>query len=156
MKRASLEPSPKYPLLFKSTDEEPEKMALSLRKFEKKRTLSTDIQTTATFSKGLGNAMVVVKTRPRFLGGQYSSRITEKAKAKYLADGQLHGTTDRKVIEEDCKHVFAEKYSMIRTEKKLKALEKDFTKQLEREFLTQVREGKKEKDELKRQGTLDR
>ena len=55
----------------------------------------------------LGNAVMVVKTRPRFLGGQYSSRITEKAKPKFLADVVVQGTTaDRKSVEDDCKHVF--------------------------------------------------
>ena len=95
-------------LRFSSTnDEDCDKMALSLRKFEKKRAPSTSIQSTATFTPMLGNALMVYKTRPRFLGGQYTSRITEKAKPKFLADVVVHGTTaDRKSIEEDCKHVF--------------------------------------------------
>ena len=65
------------------------------------------IQSTASFTPMLGNALMVIKTRPRFLGGHYSSRITEKAKPKFLAGVVVGGTTaDRKSVEDDCKHVF--------------------------------------------------
>ena len=59
-----------------------------------------------------------------------------------MADGRLQGTSDRKIIEKDCEHFFREKYNMVKTERMLKELEKDFAKKMESDFLTKVRDGK--------------
>ena len=92
-KRQSLD-MPRNKILMSANIEEVEQqqlesILLSQRKMERKRAPSSSIQTTSMFTAQLGNAMFVVKTRPRFLGGQYSSKINDRVGSKFLEDHML-------------------------------------------------------------------
>ena len=91
------------------------------------------------FSQGSGQPLHV-DTRPRFLGGQYQNKINEKIESKYQI--AFSKDRDRDGIENDVKNLFAGKHDLRQTERKLKELEKEFTKKLEQDYLAQVREGK--------------
>ena len=115
---------------------------IKLAERKRKSTPQLALQTTSTYTHSFDNGLYNVKTRPRFLGGQYSSKVNGKVESKFIADSVIQGTANREGVEQDCKNLFAEKTGLLRQERVLKELEGEFNKALERDFLTRVREAK--------------
>ena len=82
---------------------------IKLAERKRKSTPQLALQTTSTYTHSFDNGLYAVKTRPRFLGGQYSSKINEKVESKFIADSVIQGTANRSNVEQDCKNLFAEK-----------------------------------------------
>ena len=61
---------------------------LDIKNAEKRRksTPQLKVQTTSQYTHSFDNGLYTVKTRPRFLGGQYSSKINEKVESKFIGD----------------------------------------------------------------------
>ena len=96
--------------------------------YESRQLKLSNIQTTPVFTQTIGYDYKLTDTRPRFLGGQYTSKINDKVESKYKFD--FSKERDRGAINSNCERMLREKHDLRRKEKRLKELEKDFNMQL--------------------------
>ena len=83
-----------------------EKRILDLENAKKKRksTPELKLQITSKYTHSFDNPLDTIKTRPRFLGGQYTSKRSSYVKSNYDSVSRIKGTKERSSVENECKN----------------------------------------------------